>query len=152
MPTAYRAEYLTIASTYIIGTRACFAKNLQTLHNERHRGRDRLLPGSAGVIAHPRRLAPVDFSLELVIDGHYTEDNAPVANSHQGVRDNIDSLRAVTAPVTSGNGTRTVVWTRPNASTKTAACHVGPLIIGQSVGPGIVLATLDLSIAAGTWT
>ena len=152
MPVASRAEYLTIAGTVIIGTRACWCTDMQMLYDEEHRGQDRLVPGTAGVIANPRRLTVVRWSLPLIINGAYDSDGALQADAHQGLRDNITEIKTVSAPVSSGSGTRTVVWTRPDATTVTASAHVGPLRIGEKVSSHVVRATLDLSIPAGTWT
>lgn len=152
MPAPSRDEYLTIAGTVVIGTKAAWCTDMQMLYNEEHRGQDRLVPGSVGVVANPRRLSLIIHSLPLIITGAYDSDGLLQANPHQALRDNIAEIRTVTAPVSSGDGTRTVVWTRPDASTVTASCHVGPLRIGEKISSHVVRAVLDLSIPAGTWT
>ena len=149
MPTANRDEYLTIGAV-IIGTAACHATNLQELYSQAHRGEDRIVPGSAGVVAYPRRLDAIRFRIELIINGRYTSDGALNADPDVGVRANIAELKTVTAPVTTGDGTRTVTWTRPGGSV-TADCHVGPLLIGRHVGPA-VFSTLELNVPAGEFS
>jgi hypothetical protein len=146
---ATRAEYLTIGSV-IIGTAACHATNMQVLYTERQRGSDRLLPGSAGVQPYPRRVDDVMHILELVINGRYSSDGTLNANPKIGVRTNIDELKSITAPVTTGDGTRSVTWTFQGGSAS-ADCHVGPLVIGRHFGP-LVFATLDLHVPSGQFT
>jgi hypothetical protein len=146
---ASRTEYLTIGAV-IIGTRACHAKNLPELYTENHRGGDRLIPNVAGVVAYPRQRHDVTHTLELVINGRYASDGTLNANAMAGLRANIAELKTITAPVTTGDGTRTVTWTYPGGSAS-AACHVGPLLIGRHFGPS-VLATLDLHVPAGLFS
>jgi hypothetical protein len=149
MPTASRAEYLTIGSV-IIGTKACHATNLQVLYSERQRGSDRLIPNLAGVRPYSRQVADVTHVLELVINGRYTSDGVLNANPMTGIRANIAELKGIAAPVTTGDGTRSVTWTFQGGSA-TADCHVGPLSIGRHFGP-LVFATLDLHVPAGAFT
>ena len=146
---ANRTDYLTIGAV-IIGTAACHATNLQVLYDEQHRGQDRLVPGSAGVIATPRRLDSVTHILQLVINGRFASSGSAHADPYAGVRTNIAELKTITAPVTTGDGTRSVSWTR-GGSTVTADCHVGPLLLGQHSGP-ILFATLDLTVPDGAFT
>lgn len=149
MPTAEFPEYLTIG-TYIIGTQACFCTNLKVLHSTAQRGSDRLVPGSAGIVGNPRRLAPSIQTLELRIFGDVDADGAPTADAMIGLDANIEALKAAVAPVDSGDGTRSVTWTRPGGSVS-ADCHVGPLSIGEQSG-FMVFATLDIQVDAGAWT
>jgi hypothetical protein len=116
-------------------------RNLLTLYSQAYRGEDRLVPGTAGIIKNPRRLAPVDMVLELIISG----------TSHVATRNNIAALRAAVQPITTGTGTRLVTWTH-DAGTQTANAHVGPLTLGVTIGPKAVKATLDLRIGDGDWT
>jgi hypothetical protein len=148
MATPNRAEYLTIGSV-IIGTAACHATNLQVLYTENHRGGDRLLPNVDGVSPYSRRRHEVTHTLELIIKGRYASDGTGNANAMAGLRANIAELKTITAPVSTGDGTRTVTWTYPGGSAS-ADCHVGPLIIGRHFGAN-VFATLDLHVPAGVF-
>lgn len=150
MPTASVSEYLTIDGV-IIGTEACICTNLFVLYSHAQRGADRLVPGSAGVIANPRRLAPIIHTLELEFFGDYDSSGAATADSHLGLRANIAEVAAIAQPVTTGDGTRTVTWTRPDASTVTADCHVGPLTVGSG-SYAYARATLDLMVPSGAFT
>lgn len=151
MATASRDEYLTIGSV-IIGTTACWCVNMNVLYNERHRGDDRVLPGTAGVSGNPRILDAVVHSLELIIDGRTDSDGVSNANAHTGLRANIAEIKTITTPVTTGDGTRTVTWTRPGSANVSASCHVGPLEIGDWISKSAVRATLDIQVDAGQFS
>jgi hypothetical protein len=153
VPVANRPEYLTIeagATDVIIGTAACHCLNMEVLYNTEHRGADILLPGTAGVIANPRRLTVVKHILQLVFNGNYDSDGNLEADPHLQVRLNVAEVAAVAAPVSSGDGTRLVTWTRPEGAVS-ADCHVGPLRIGERVSSSVLRATLDLSVPDGTF-
>lgn len=153
MPTPSRPEYLTVeagVTDLIIGTKACWCVNLEVLYNEEHRGADLLVPGTAGVVANPRRLTVVRHILQLVIDGHYNSDGDLQADAHAQARTNIAEIKAGTAPVSTGDGTRLVTWTRPSDAV-TASCHVGPLRMGERVSDSVLRATLDVSVPAGAF-
>lgn len=151
MPTPSEAEYLTIDGTVVIGTMACLCQNLYVLYNEERRGEDRLIPGTAGVVANKRRRAPIVHTLNLLFDGRYTSDGIPVTDAHAGLRANISEVAAIATPSALTNGTRTVVWTQPSGATLSAACHVGPLTIGEG-RYAYAFATLDLVVPDGQFT
>lgn len=151
MPLASESEYLTIGGTVIVGTAACLCTNMFVLYGHAQRGDDRLVPGSAGVIPNPRRLTAVTHVLELVFFGDYDSNGAATADTHLGLRANIAEVAAVAQPVTSGDGARAVVWTRPDGSTASADCHVGPLQIGAGTY-ATARATLDLNVPTGRFT
>ena len=147
MPTANVTEYLTI-DTVIIGTPACVCQNLYVLHSTAHRGVDRILPGSAGVVAYPRRLHAIVHQLELVFFGDLDSDGVATASPQEGLRDNIAEVAAIAAPVTTGDGTRSVTWTRADGSTASADCHVGPLTVGGG-SSAWARAMLELQVPSG---
>ena len=153
MPTPSRPEYLTVemgATDVIIGTKACWCTNMEVLYNEEHRGSDLLVPGVPGVVPNPRRPTVIKHILQLVLDGHYDSDGVLQANPHAQVRQNIAEIKTATAPVTTGEGTRLVTWTRPEGAVA-ADCHVGPLRIGARISDSVLRATLDLSVPAGAF-
>lgn len=138
-------ETITIGSVVIHTTDQSnwiWCTNSFVLYNERHRGADRELPGVAGVSGNPRVRDAAVFPLKLVIRG----------TSHDDLRSRIDQVRLAFSPITTGAGTRTVTWTRTDATSKTGECHVGPLEIGNNHGPLAVLATVDIQLDAGVWT
>ena len=149
MPTASVSEYLTI-DTVIIGTAGCVCQNLYTLYTRTQRGADRLIPNVAGVVPYPRMMHDVTHLLELVFFGDYDSDGAPTADSNLGLRANIAEVAAIAEPVTTGDGTRTVTWTRPGGAVS-ADCHVGPLTVGGG-SSAFARATLELHVPAGEFT
>lgn len=114
------------------------------------KGRDRPLPLADGSLPFRRRAAASVRTLQLVVYGFKSYAGVAHANVREGIETNIDHLRSNVADIVeTGDGTRTVVLTLPSGATKTGAAHVGPLVIGEGVGPAGVRATLDVSIPGG---
>lgn len=125
---------------------AFLCANPHALYATTLRGSDRMVPGSVGVITSPRRLAPVEVVLELTIFGDTSPAGVPYADPYLGVQSNLAALIAACAPVSTGNGTRSVTWTRRGALPDLVApCIVGPVIPGADLGWSMT-ATLDLVI------
>lgn len=96
------------------------------------RGQDRLIPGSAGVIAYQRRDTVTRRSLRMTIVGDVTRTGTPNADKFEGLQVNIDYLRAnVVAPTGATDGTRSAVLTMPDATTRTESIHVIGMELGE---------------------
>lgn len=64
------------------------------------RGRDRLIPGAAGVLPGRRRPAPATHVLELVVRGDVDWEGTPYEDGHEGCDANLAHLREfVTDPL-----------------------------------------------------
>ena len=149
MPVAAFPEYLTIGAV-IIGTRASWCTNLYVLRNEERRGEDRLIPNLAGRSPYFRQRDAASHVLELVISADFDSDGVAHADLAAGMEANIAELKAIADPVTTGDGTRSVTWTRRNGTSVSADCHVGPLTFGDEWDDAI-LATLDIVVPAGAF-
>ena len=114
------------------------------------RGSDRLLPGSAGVIAYPRRRTVTRYSLPLLVNGHWDEDGiehgdpeAQLARNWAYLQDNL-----LDQPGTA-DGTRTAVWTLPDANVVVADVHVLGTAAPTIVAGTVLRTTLELSVPGG---
>lgn len=140
-------EYATLDS-YTIGTRACFATNIHVLWNGPSvRGKDRRLPGAAGVRAYKRRTDITPVTLKLFVDGAWQRDGTANADARVGLQTNWFDLRTITDPYSTGDGTRTLTLHLPSG-TKSAAVHVEHLGITER-HQSWLLAELDLTIPLG---
>lgn len=115
------------------------------------RGEDRLIPGTAGVVAYPRRDTVTRRSLQMLISGTHDRTGAATSSPLAGLQANIDYLRAnVVAPTGTGDGTRSAVLTMPDATTRTEPIHVVGLEFGDVREDGQwVKAVLSISIPTG---
>ena len=89
------------------------------------RGQDRVIPGSAGVLALQRRDTVTRRSLRLTVAGDVTYAGATSGDAFERLQINLDYLRAqIVAPTGSGNGTRSAVLTMPDGTSRTEDVHV----------------------------
>lgn len=115
------------------------------------RGNDRLIPGTAGVLAQQRRDTVTRRSLQMLIVGDVDRTGTPVADRFEGLQANVDYLRAnVAAPTGTTDGTRSAVLTMPDGTTRTEPVHVVGFDFGNfREDGGWVRAVLQLSIPSG---
>jgi hypothetical protein len=115
------------------------------------RGQDRLIPGSAGVLAQQRRDTVTRRSLRLTIAGDVTYTGATTGDAFERLQINIDYLRAnIVAPTGTTNGTRSAVLTMPDATTRTEDVHVtGFELSGYAEDARWARGVLELSIPSG---
>lgn len=98
---------------------------LQLLSDVQQRGSDRVLPGAAGAIAYPRRIAPSTYELRILIAGDVDESGNLTANGKEGLVANLKYLMTnVVEPVASATGTRAAVLTLPGQTATNADIHV----------------------------
>lgn len=127
------------------------------------RGENVLVPGSAGVIANPKRRTITDVPLDFVLCGKVDRLGADQADQWQGLDTNLRYLRTnVVDPTGVGDGTRPAVLTSPDGgSSYTGDVHVMDLSLGvkaeglDMINGGrivVALATLTLSIPDGVLT
>lgn len=115
------------------------------------RGNDRLVPGTAGVLAQQRRDTVTRRSLQMLIVGDVDRTGAAQADRFEGLQANIDYLRSnVVAPTGTGDGTRSAVLTMPDGTTRTEPVHVVGFEFGNfREDAGWVRAVLTISIPSG---
>jgi hypothetical protein len=115
------------------------------------RGADKLIPGVAGRKPYARYVDTTTRTLELKITGEINRTGTPYADRFEGLQVNIDYLITnVVNPTGSGDGTRSLVLTMPDGTTRTESVHVTGMDIGRYNETGRwVLATIDLSIPSG---
>ena len=104
----------------------CRAENLIDLWLPAdQRGGDRLIPGTAGVLAQRRRDTVTRRGVRLTIAGDVTYTGATTGDAFERLQINIDYLRAnIVAPTGSGDGTRSAVLTMPDGTSRTEDVHV----------------------------
>lgn len=116
------------------------------------RGQDRLLPGTAGVIANPRRKTVTKVNLELKVFGDRDFAGVAHADYDEGLALNMAHLQAnVADPPTIGD-TRTGVltWGSLSIPSKPLVCD-DDMSPETSKGGRMILATLRLSFPEGTF-
>jgi hypothetical protein len=115
------------------------------------RGSDRIIPGSAGVVAYQRRATVTVRSLQMLISGTHDRTGAAAADKFEGLQVNVDYLLAnVVVPTGATDGTRSAVLTMPDGTTRTEPVHVLGLELGDlSLDGGWTKAVLELSIPTG---
>jgi len=115
------------------------------------RGSDRLIPGTAGVLAQQRRDTVTRRSLQLLIVGDVDRTGTPVADRFEGLQANVDYLRAnVAAPTGATDGTRSAVLTMPDGTSRTEPVHVVGFDFGNFREDAAWLrAVLTISIPSG---
>lgn len=118
------------------------------------RGRDRIIPGSAGVLAYRRRLDVTTHALRILISGDVDEAGAPVADAMIGLEQNVADLRTtVVDPTNVGDGTRAATLVLPSGATMTADVHVTGLRVSSTRGANrkhaLMVGALQVSIPAG---
>lgn len=144
-------EYLTVNSVDLQSP-AWLITDLADLERLQKRGRDRIIPGSAGFVSNPRRLAGLTMLFPLVVVGDVDRLGNLVADVREGLRDNIDYLRANVAQVASASTTAvTATWHQAGGTTLTAQVHVESLEFSQ-FGEAIREGVLELAVPAGRFT
>jgi len=115
------------------------------------RGSDRLIPGSAGVVAYQRRATVTTRSLQMLISGTHDRTGASVADRFEGLQANDAYLSAnVVVPTGASDGTRSAVLTMPDSTIRTEPVHVLGLELGDlSLDGSWAKAVLELSIPTG---
>jgi hypothetical protein len=149
--------YNTLAGDLTIGGVAmnCAGWKVQNLAElwlpAQQRGTDVIRPGVSGVKARLRRDTVTVRTLRLLIVGSSSRTGTPVTDLFEGLQANIDYLRAnVVAPTGTTDGTRSVVLTMPDGTTRTEPAHVQQMEVGRIVENGAwALATIELSIPSG---
>ena len=150
MPVITETEYLEIGGVPL-ATPAWVIVDLTPMwEGSEVRGRDRLLPGVAGVKARKRRATVTPKSLHMLIFGERDQDNGVYADPRAGLWTNIAYLRTnVVDPYSTGNGTRTAILHAPGAVTRTGAVHVISPLRLTKLGTITARAVLQLSIPGG---
>jgi hypothetical protein len=115
------------------------------------RGIDVIRPGVSGVKARLRRDTVTVRTLRLLIIGSADRNGVAQTDLFEGLQANFDYLRAnVVAPTNTTDGTRSVVLTMPDGTTRTEPAHVQQMEVGRIVENGAwALATIELSIPSG---
>lgn len=115
------------------------------------RGKDRLAPGTAGVIANPRRKTVTKVNIELKLFGTNSFAGVAHADYEEGLARNFAHLQAnVTEPIDTGDGTRTAALTWGSLAIPTVRAHVDDNLSPSTVRGGrIIEATLRLSFPDG---
>jgi hypothetical protein len=151
MPDVITAtEYLTIG-TVPLATPAWRILDLTGLFSSADLvGDDRRFPGTSGVRAERRWATSTRIALPMVIWGDRNRENTPYGSVRIGLQTNLEALHAAIVDPTTGDGTRTAVWTQASG-TSTAPVHVLGLIV-RALSPRSVNATLQLSIPQGRFT
>lgn len=91
------------------------------------RGKDRLIPGAAGVLPGKRRPTSTQRLLELVVNGELDWEGEPYTDGHEGLDANLMHLREfVTDPLGNGRdgGPLEAVLHLPDGSTSVGQVHV----------------------------
>jgi len=142
---------LTIGGVAMNGTAWKVLNLLELWLPASQRGSDRLIPGSAGVLAQRRRDTVTQRSLQMLISGEVTYLGATSGDTFERLQINIDYLRAnVVAPTGTGDGTRSAVLTMPDGTTRTEPVHVTGFELGEyRQDAGWAKAVLELSIPSG---
>lgn len=145
------AETLAIGSVTLDVDGCCKVRDLAPLVSGSDvRGSDRLVPGSAGVIANPRRETVTVVNLQLMLFG--AKDFAGVA--HPDVRTGLLLNAAylqenVSRPTGVGDGTRTATLTWQGLAAVVKPVHVlGDLSLAGD-GPNMMRGILRLSFPEG---
>jgi hypothetical protein len=115
------------------------------------RGSDRLVPGTAGVLAQQRRDTVTRRSLQMLIVGDVDRTGTPQADRFEGLQVNVEYLRSnVAAPTGATDGTRSAVLTMPDGTTRTEPVHVVGFEFGNFREDAAWLrAVLTISIPSG---
>jgi hypothetical protein len=115
------------------------------------RGRDRLIPGTNGVLAFKRRDTVTRRSLFMLFNGTTSYAGAEATDRYETLQLNIDYFRTnVVAPTGATDGTRSAVLTMPDGTTRTEPVHVEGLELGDYAADARwARAVLSLSIPSG---
>lgn len=112
------------------------------------RGSDRIIPHLAGVRAQRRRRTAAELVFELIVAGDQNAAGDPYSSYSIGLESNLNTLTAL-CDDPGGDGTRTVTVTWPSTATSATPCHILEVAPGEILAPGVVRATMSISIPAG---
>lgn len=114
------------------------------------RGGNLTIPGRPGTIPLPRRATESTRSLPMLIDGRIDPAGDAYTDELAGLAATLDWLEEnVTGPTYTGDGTRTLTLTDPDAGPdREGQVQVGAVTVGRK-WRGLWLATLDIIIPAG---
>lgn len=147
--TVTAAEWLDIAGVPL-HTHAWWLTGLAPLHQgPPARGRDRRIPGAAGVRVKPRRGDAVTHSLPMFVFGHVDEDGVPYTDPREGLEANVEYLRANALDLT--GGTKTATLHLPSGATRSGEIHVENFELSD-LPPNAYSAVLTITIPAGALT
>lgn len=117
------------------------------------RGQDRLLPGTAGVIAYRRRETVTRHDLRILVVGDVDQAGAPVVDRAAGLAANLVYLESnVIQPTNLTDGTRAATLTIPGQTQRSANIHVLGLVTQSyrlSTTNSLFEGTLQISIPSG---
>ncbi|GIV00841.1 MAG: hypothetical protein KatS3mg014_2456 [Actinomycetota bacterium] len=131
----------------LLNGKAWCALDTSDLWKQEVRGEDRIVPGLEGSRPYPRLRAAVTMQFPLVVVGARDPSGALFANPVAGLAANLAFLRDnLEAPVSVGDGTRPLTWTRPDGVVLRAQVHVVPPL-EHRIGPGATCrAVLTISV------
>lgn len=72
---------------------------------------DVLIPGEPGEAPRPEQPAPAVWDLRLIVTGKVRHDGSTSGTTEERMTANVAHLKAATAPVTDGDGTRPAAYT-----------------------------------------
>lgn len=114
------------------------------------RGEDRLVPGSAGVVANPRRNTVTRVNLRMLVFGWKDWNGAAHATHRAGIGKNSAKLQAaMTSPPTTAGGTRTATYHLDGLPAVSKPVHVLGDMTFVGYGPYALRGVLRLSFPEG---
>jgi hypothetical protein len=122
------------------------------------RGEDRILPGTAGVIAYKRRLTVTKLTIRLVVIGDVLYSGSIPSTPKIGLFTNLKYIYDnVVAPTGTGDGTRSMSVVLPGPFTGSGTAHITRMDtvtqkISEGSGPAVWEGQLGISIPAGRFT
>lgn len=147
------SEYLAIDGIALNVEGCCKVRDLgPILNGSEHRGSDRLVPGSAGVIANPRRIDVTVVNLPLMLFGRRSFTGTLHPDQRTGLALNVAYIQKnITKPITTGTGTRTATLHWEAQPTLSKPVHVlGGLDLAGD-GPPMLRGVLRLSFPEGVF-
>lgn len=149
MPTVItRDQYLEI-NTVPLATPAWRILDLSRLYGLVVRGSDRVIPGTAGVFPHARRVTLRTIGLPILVEGARDHEGVAHSNAYDGLDINIDYLIANVVEPVAPEGSP-AVWHRASGNVE-ADVHV-EAFEPQAWGRGWVRFMLDLTVPAGRFS
>ncbi len=144
-------DYLDIDGVSLNKRLCCQVVDLsELLSGSDERGSDRLVPGTAGVIAYPRRETVTVVNLPIAIFGHYDFAGVAHPDTRTGLALNAAYLQAnVTGSSGVGDGTRTATLHWQSLGTVSKPVHVYKKLDLAADGPSKMRGILRLSFPEG---
>jgi len=124
-PTGRLTVLATSGSYLSLHTHAWNAPDLAPLWTAlARRGRNRLLPTAAGVIAYRRRTTEIDVTLDFAVCGEVDKNGVAYADPWIGLQTNLEELHdQIFADPATTAGTRNTRLTMPSGVDRTGAVH-----------------------------